>query len=65
MSSIFGILMPKESFKYIPMKLFKDLILEFRLNPYAMFTSGYINDVDDSTPVNATFSTFGVNKALT
>lgn len=65
MSSIFGILMPKESFKYIPMKLFKDLILEFRLNPYAMFTSGYINDVDNSVPTNNTFSNFGVNKDLT
>ena len=64
MSSIFGILMPKESFKYIPMKLFKDLILEFRLNPYAMFTSGYMNDVDNSAPTNATFSHFGVNKDL-
>lgn len=65
MSSIFGILMPKESFKYIPMKLFKDLILEFRLNPYAMFTSGYINDIDNATPTVNTFSNFGVNKALT
>lgn len=56
--------MPKESFKYIPMKLFKDLILEFRLNPYAMFTSGYINDVDNSAPTSATFSHFGINKDL-
>jgi hypothetical protein len=33
--------MPKESYKYIPMKPLQELILEFRLNPYALFTSGY------------------------
>ena len=57
--------MPKESFKYIPMKLFKDLILEFRMNPYAMFTSGYINDVDNATPTITNLSHYGVNKTLT
>lgn len=33
--------MPKESYKFIPMSILNELILEFRLNPYAMFTSGY------------------------
>jgi hypothetical protein len=33
--------MPMESYKYIPMKALQDLIIEFRLNPFAMFTSGY------------------------
>lgn len=37
--------MPKESYKYIPMKALQELILEFRLNPYAMFTSGYNDSV--------------------
>lgn len=42
-SSIFGILMPKESYRFVPMDIFADILLEFRLNPYAMFTSGYKN----------------------
>ena len=40
-SGLFGILMPSESFKIMPMQAFEDLILEFRLSRYAMFTSGY------------------------
>lgn len=38
--------MPKESYKYIPMKALQELILEFRLNPYAMFTSGYADGIN-------------------
>jgi hypothetical protein len=40
-SGVFGALMPKDSIKYIPMSTLQDLILEFRINPYAVFTSGY------------------------
>lgn len=40
-SGVFGSLMPKEGLKYIPMSCLSDLILEFRINPYAVFTSGY------------------------
>lgn len=40
-SGVFGALMPKENIKYIPMSTLSDLILEFRINPYAVFTSGY------------------------
>ncbi len=40
-SGIFGILMPKNSYKYIPMNALEDLVLEFRLNPYALFAAGY------------------------
>jgi hypothetical protein len=36
--------MPRESYKYIPMSILNELILEFRLNPFAMFTSGYNDD---------------------
>ena len=38
--------MPRESYKYIPIHALKDLILEFKLNPYACFTGGYT----DSSP---------------
>lgn len=31
------------------MKYLRDLQLEFRLNPYAMFTGGYSNDVGTGT----------------
>ena len=41
MSSILGFLMPREDYKYIPMFLLEDLMMEIRLNPYAFFTSGY------------------------
>lgn len=41
LSGIFGALMPKASYKFLPMIALEDLVLEFRLNPYAMFTSGY------------------------
>lgn len=40
-SGIFGQLMPKEHYKYIPMMALEDLAIEFRMNPYAMFSSGY------------------------
>ena len=43
--------MPKDSYKYIPMKALQELILEFRLSPYAMFTSGY---ADGATVSNNT-----------
>jgi len=45
LSGIFGILMPKECYKYIPIFAFRDLMMDFRINPYAFFTSGYMNDV--------------------
>jgi len=44
MSGLIGVLMPKESYKYIPMSVLNELQLEFRLNPFAMFTSGYVDD---------------------
>ena len=43
--------MPKDSYKYVPMKALQELILEFRLNPYAMFTSGY---ADGASNINST-----------
>ena len=41
LSGIFGALMPRASYKFLPMIALEDLVLEFRLNPFAMFTSGY------------------------
>ena len=41
LSGIFGALMPRASYKFMPMIALEDLVLEFRLNPFAMFTSGY------------------------
>ena len=37
LSSLWGILIPPEEIKYIPMFLFPNLEFNFRLNPYAMF----------------------------
>lgn len=40
-SGIFGQLMAKHELKYLPMSALQDLMLEFRINPNAVFTSGY------------------------
>ena len=40
-SGIFGQLMPKDHYKFVPMQALEDLVIEFRMNPNAMFTSGY------------------------
>lgn len=40
-SGIFGCLMPPNAIKYIPMAAFSDLVFEFRINPYGVFTSGF------------------------
>ena len=40
-SGIFGQLMEKHDLKYLPMSALQDLMLEFRINPFAVFTSGY------------------------
>jgi len=44
LSSLFGSLMPKDSYRYIPMDYFTNLLFEFRLSPYAFFTSGNISN---------------------
>lgn len=43
-SGLLGILMPTESFKLIPMRALRDLVMEFTLNPYAFFSGGYNAD---------------------
>lgn len=41
LSGLFGVLMPSDDYKYIPIFAFKDLNLRFNLNPFACHTSGY------------------------
>lgn len=42
-SGLFGCLMQKRDLKYLPMQALQDLVLEFRLNPNGIFTSGFQN----------------------
>lgn len=46
LSGFIGGLIPKEKYKLIPAFTFQPLQIEFRINPYAFFTSGYINTED-------------------
>lgn len=39
--------MPKDSYRYLPMAGLEDMILEFYLSPFAMFTSGYDDTRDN------------------
>lgn len=41
LSSVLGILMPPELFKYIPLAIFEDLVIELRVSQYALYSSGY------------------------
>ena len=33
--------MPPELFKYIPLAIFEDLVIELRVSQYALYSSGY------------------------
>jgi len=33
--------MPPDLFKYIPLAIFEDLVIELRVNQYALYSSGY------------------------
>lgn len=41
LSSVFGSLLPGETFKYIPLACLRKPRILFRLNKYAFFSSGY------------------------
>ena len=41
LSSIIGNLLPPELYKYIPLAILEDLVIELRVNPHALFTCGY------------------------
>lgn len=45
MSAIFGALLPLNCYKLIPIKYFRDLVFEFTMNPYALFTSFFSTTV--------------------
>ncbi len=64
LSGILGALMPRESYKYVPMFALPDLTIEIRLNPNAFFSSGYSNDVTNTiTPTG--LGDLAVGKTLT
>ena len=47
-SSLFGILQSDyDSYKLLPMKYFTNLVMDFRLSPYGMFSTGYTDTVLD------------------
>jgi len=41
LSAIFGVLLPPELFKLIPLNIMEDLVIELKLSNYALFSSGY------------------------
>lgn len=41
LSGVLGVLMPKENYKLFPAFALDNLVIEFRINPHAVFTSGY------------------------
>lgn len=41
-----GVLLPQELFKLIPMNIMEDLVIEMKLNPHALFTSGYVSQIN-------------------
>lgn len=61
LSGVLGILMPRENYKLFPAFAVENLTIEFRVNPYAVFTSGYFTPPNSG--VNA--SDHGIFKNLT
>ena len=57
-SGMFGALMPKESYKLIPLEAFNDLLFEFTVSPYAVFTSGNNDTVNTSTNASLQYQRF-------
>ena len=41
LSAIFGVMLPPELYKLIPMNIMEELVLELRVNPFALFSSGF------------------------
>lgn len=39
MSGLIGSLIPEQNFKLLPMSALRELIFEFKMSPYAMFSS--------------------------
>lgn len=51
LSAIFGVLLPSELFKLIPLNIMEDLVIELRLNNYALFSSGYKSQINTGNPL--------------
>ena len=51
LSSIFGSLIPPDTYRYIPLSAFEELIFEIKLNPFAFYTSGF----EDFSVASASF----------
>lgn len=49
LSGILGILVPQKSYKLMPMRALRDLVIELQINPYAFFSSGYPASANDTT----------------
>lgn len=43
LSAIIGVLIPPDQYKLLPLKTLMNLLLEITLNPYAMFSTGYMD----------------------
>lgn len=52
LSAIFGSLIPPDTYRYIPLAAFEDLVFEIKLNPFAFYTSGFatFNATSNSLP---------------
>lgn len=51
LSAVFGVLLPSELYKLIPMNIMEDLVIELRLNNYALFSSGYKSQIFTGNPL--------------
>ncbi len=58
-STLFGILLPSDNFKYIPLWAFPNLVIEIRLNPYAFYTSGYKRVLNEEMTSNVFVNSIG------
>lgn len=54
LSSYFGHLMPSSEYKFIPMRCFRDLELEFQLDPYAVFSTTAASGIPSISTSNIT-----------
>ena len=61
MSGFIGALIPKDKYKLIPAFAFDPLQIEFRINPHAMFTSGFIGTEDTTATTKAAHPAFRSN----
>lgn len=48
LSGIFGVLLPPDLYKLIPMLIMEDLVIELRVNQYALFSSGFKSLYDNN-----------------